>query len=98
MIDERYAEQVMADMVTLGEGVIGQVAQRGRGEMVNRVDLDPRALTIPGTPNEPESLLAVPLAVGERVIGLITRGIGQPDTAPVVNDRCTWLEVAEDLR
>jgi len=32
------------------------------------------------------------------VIGLITRGIGQPDTAPVVNDRCTWLEVAEDLR
>ena len=34
----------------------------------------------------------------ERVIGLITRGIGQPETAPAVQERCTWLEVAEDLR
>ena len=34
----------------------------------------------------------------ERVIGLITRGVGQPETAPVVKDRCTWQEVGEDLR
>jgi hypothetical protein len=34
----------------------------------------------------------------DRVIGLITRGIGQPETAPVVKDRCTWEEVGEDLR
>jgi hypothetical protein len=34
----------------------------------------------------------------ERVIGLITRGIGQPETAEVVKERCTWLEVGEDLR
>jgi len=34
----------------------------------------------------------------ERVIGLITRGIGQPETAAVVKERCTWLEVGEDLR
>ncbi|MGH6919857.1 MAG: hypothetical protein ACREJ0_19390, partial [Geminicoccaceae bacterium] len=34
----------------------------------------------------------------ERVIGLITRGIGQPETAPVVEERCAWLEVGEDLR
>jgi hypothetical protein len=34
----------------------------------------------------------------ERVIGLITRGIGQPETEPVVQERCTWLEVGEDLR
>jgi hypothetical protein len=34
----------------------------------------------------------------ERVIGLITRGIGQPETAPAVKERCTWLEIAEDLR
>jgi hypothetical protein len=33
-----------------------------------------------------------------RVIGLITRGIGQPETAPVVEQRCSWLEVGEDLR
>ena len=34
----------------------------------------------------------------EPVIGLITRGIGQPETAPAVNERCTWLDVGEDLR
>jgi hypothetical protein len=34
----------------------------------------------------------------ERLIGLITRGIGQPETSPVVRERCTWLEVGEDLR
>jgi len=34
----------------------------------------------------------------ERVIGLITRGIGQPETAAVVTERCSWLEVGEDLR
>lgn len=34
----------------------------------------------------------------ERVIALITRGIGQPETAAVVEERCSWLEVAEDLR
>jgi hypothetical protein len=48
--------------------------------------------------------LANPLAAhvdyddDERVIGLITRGIGQPETDPVVKERCTWLEVGEDLR
>jgi hypothetical protein len=34
----------------------------------------------------------------ERVIGLLTRGIGQPATSPVARERCTWLEVGEDLR
>jgi hypothetical protein len=37
--------------------------------------------------------------VAPRTIPLrITRGIGQPETTPVVKERCTWLEVAEDLR
>jgi hypothetical protein len=34
----------------------------------------------------------------ERVIELIARGIGQLETAEVVKERCTWLEVGEDLR
>jgi hypothetical protein len=34
----------------------------------------------------------------DRVIDLITRGIGQPETAPLVKERCTWLQVGEDLR
>ncbi len=34
----------------------------------------------------------------DRVIGLMTRGIGRPETAEVVRERCTWQEVGEDLR
>jgi hypothetical protein len=34
----------------------------------------------------------------KHALALITRGIGQPETAEVVKERCTWLEVAEDLR
>ena len=31
----------------------------------------------------------------ERVIALIAHGIGQPDTAEIVRQRCTWLETTE---
>jgi hypothetical protein len=31
----------------------------------------------------------------ERVIAMIAHGIGQPDTAEIVRQRCTWLETTE---
>jgi hypothetical protein len=34
----------------------------------------------------------------ERVIGLMTGGLGQDETLPVVNQRCSWIRVEEDLR
>ncbi len=34
----------------------------------------------------------------ERVIALITGGLGQPETLPVVTDRCSWIRAEEDLR
>lgn len=33
-----------------------------------------------------------------RVIGLITRGIGGPDTDPVVRERCVWIEAVPEKR
>ncbi len=33
-----------------------------------------------------------------RVIGLITRGIGGPDTDPEVNEYCTWIEAVPEKR
>lgn len=33
-----------------------------------------------------------------RVIGLITRGIGGPDTDPVVKERCVWIEAVPEKR
>jgi pimeloyl-ACP methyl ester carboxylesterase len=34
----------------------------------------------------------------ERVIALMTAGLGQPETLPVVTERCTWIRTEEDLR
>ncbi len=34
----------------------------------------------------------------ERVIALMTAGLGQPETLPVVTERCTWIRAEEDLR
>jgi hypothetical protein len=34
----------------------------------------------------------------ERVIALMTAGLGQPETLPVVSERCSWIRAEEDLR
>jgi signal transduction histidine kinase len=70
-LDALYAEETLADMIVVGDGLIGAVAQSGRGEIFNRADLHPRAQQIPGTPLTPECLMAVPLLVGERTTGVM---------------------------
>ncbi|MFB0536334.1 MAG: GAF domain-containing protein [Anaerolineae bacterium] len=56
----------------VSEGIIGRVAQTGVGEIVNHVELDPRAVQIPGTPKEVESLLCVPILSRGKVIGVMS--------------------------
>ena len=56
-----FRDEVMALRLPLGEGVTGNVALTGRGEIVNSALDDPRAVQVPGTPVEQSSLLCVPL-------------------------------------
>jgi signal transduction histidine kinase/ActR/RegA family two-component response regulator len=69
---QAYRDEIMALRLKLGEGITGGVAATGRGEIVNRAEDDPRALDVPGTPDEESSLLCVPLLARQRVIGVIT--------------------------
>ena len=69
---QSYREEVMALRLRMGEGITGGVASSGHGEIVNRAEDDPRALDVPGTPEEQSSLLCVPLFARDRVIGVIT--------------------------
>ncbi|HET7224334.1 MAG TPA: ATP-binding protein [Candidatus Eisenbacteria bacterium] len=69
---ESYAEQVIACRLKLGEGITGAVAVSGRGEIVNDARRDPRAVQVPGTPEEDSALLCVPLCEREQPIGVIT--------------------------
>ncbi|MBP1701616.1 MAG: hypothetical protein H6Q38_723 [Chloroflexi bacterium] len=75
------AEAIKADVVHLGEGIIGDLAQRAAAELINDAEKDPRAHTIPGTQENPaERLMVAPLLVGERVSGMMAvwRNMGRP--------------------
>ncbi len=66
------AREILADTIAVGDGIIGELALRRAGEMVNDSSADPRARTIPGTHDEPdERLMVAPLLAGERLVGMI---------------------------
>jgi diguanylate cyclase (GGDEF)-like protein len=44
-----------------GEGITGWAVENRRPVWTNRAHLDPRVVTVPGTPVEPEALISVPL-------------------------------------
>ncbi len=74
------AEEVKADNVTPGQGIIGTVALSGTAEVVNRTSLDSRTEHIPGTGDEDGRLMAAPLIVQGEVAGVLAvwRAIEQP--------------------
>lgn len=67
-----YQGETYEELVTkVGEGITGHVALTGRSFYTPDANQVPFAVQIPGTPEIDESMLAVPLLVGERVIGVI---------------------------
>jgi diguanylate cyclase (GGDEF)-like protein len=66
-----YAREVMADSFPAGEGVTGWVVANRRTRNVERADQDPIVAVVAGTEMEPESLVSVPLVVGDRVVAAL---------------------------
>ena len=63
--------------VNSGEGVIGSVAASGRGEIVNDMRNDRRAIQVPGVLEEDEAIMFAPLKERDRTIGILSiRRIG----------------------
>jgi diguanylate cyclase (GGDEF)-like protein/PAS domain S-box-containing protein len=71
---DRYAEVILAEEIPTGSGLTGWATEHGAPLLANDAHLDPRAVNIPGTPVEPESLIVVPLRVGGEVIGTLNVG------------------------
>ena len=66
------AEEIMADAITPGEGMIGDLAARGAAEVINDANTDPRAVMIPGAAMNPqERLMAAPLVARGHVTGMM---------------------------
>ncbi len=69
---DRWAEQVMNDSCAFGEGITGWAVERREAVLSNQVHLDPRSLTVPGTPdNEPEALISIPLVARDSIKGAL---------------------------
>jgi signal transduction histidine kinase/CheY-like chemotaxis protein len=64
------AEQLLADTIALGEGIIGAALEARRPELINDVLADPRTRIIPGTdPDDNDRLMVAPLIAHDQVIG-----------------------------
>ena len=66
------AEEIKADRILEGEGIISDIAARGEAEVVNDALRDPRARTIPGTQEEVEErLMVAPLLARDQAVGMM---------------------------
>jgi len=66
------ADEIKADTIALGEGIIGDLAARRAAEVVNDVWADPRVIPIPGTAREVEErLMVAPLVARDRLTGIM---------------------------
>jgi GAF domain-containing protein/CheY-like chemotaxis protein len=77
------AEELKADPIKLGEGVIGGAAAASRAEIVNYLNTDPRAVPIVGVADdgsEDERLMVAPLIGRGGVSGMMA--VWRPATAP----------------
>jgi len=78
------AEELKADPIILGEGVIGGAAAASRAEIVNDLLRDPRAVPISGVPDdgsEEERLMVAPLMGRGGVSGMMA--VWRPAAAPM---------------
>lgn len=67
-----YREQFSGLRITRGEGILGRVFEGDAPELIKNAMLDPRAVQIYGTPEEPESMMAAPLRKGSQKYGIVS--------------------------
>jgi diguanylate cyclase (GGDEF)-like protein len=56
-----WAEQILSNPIPYGLGITGWAADHRSPVLANEAHLDPRVAFVPGTPQEPEALITVPL-------------------------------------
>ncbi|MFZ5856300.1 MAG: GAF domain-containing protein [Chloroflexota bacterium] len=65
-------DEIKSDPIWLGTGILGNIATRLTGEIVNDTISDPRAITIKGTESIPfEHIMGVPVLTKSQLMGLL---------------------------
>ncbi|MGH2446143.1 MAG: diguanylate cyclase, partial [Candidatus Limnocylindria bacterium] len=77
---ERHAEQVSRYIIPFGRGLMGWAVEHAEPILANDALSDPRALQIPGTPEDPEAVVVVPLIADGEVLGALNVSrVGGPE-------------------
>jgi diguanylate cyclase (GGDEF)-like protein len=66
-----WADEVMSESFGFGEGITGWAVEHREAVLSNQAHLDPRVRFVPGTPIEPEALIAVPLIARGQLKGTL---------------------------
>jgi len=75
---QEYGEAFQDLTIKMGQGITGSVAASGQAEIVNSMQDDPRAVHVPGTPEEEEAIIFAPLSERGRTLGVISvRRVGR---------------------
>ena len=67
----KWETEVMSETFGFGEGITGWAVEHREPVLTNQAHLDPRVRFVPGTPPEPEALIAVPLIARGRLKGTL---------------------------
>lgn len=71
---DMFADLILAYESALGVGINGWVVDHAEAVLSNQAHLDPRSVQVPGTPEEPEAMIVVPLMVRGETIGTLNIG------------------------
>ncbi|HET9417300.1 MAG TPA: GAF domain-containing protein [Candidatus Limnocylindria bacterium] len=77
---ERHADEVSRYIIPFGRGLMGWAVEHAEPILANDALDDPRALQIPGTPEDPEAVVVVPLIADGEVLGALNVSrVGGPE-------------------
>ncbi|MDQ5821342.1 MAG: diguanylate cyclase, partial [Actinomycetota bacterium] len=69
---DEWADKILSDTVTLGQGITGWAAEHREPVLTNQAHLDPRVQFVPGTPeDDPEALITIPLIARGQLKGAL---------------------------
>jgi diguanylate cyclase (GGDEF)-like protein len=67
----KWEKEVMSETFSFSEGITGWAVEHREAVLANQAHLDPRVRFVPGTPVDPEALIAVPLIARGRLRGTL---------------------------
>ncbi|OGS44833.1 MAG: hypothetical protein A3K76_06785 [Euryarchaeota archaeon RBG_13_57_23] len=66
-----FSAEIMAEEFSVEIGITGYVARTGKAELINDTGLDSRAVTVAGTTEDREAMMAIPLGSKEKMSGVL---------------------------